>query len=421
MERLFSPCTRLHDIYDLLVFSPGRLQELNLDASIEELLSAESAFTYADLYAMLGNSETTVWLTPHGAVARERGMVHRSWVKLHYTYRFSFNTNEEQNMVAWARHPESLLEICDVVLRLLAASAVHSVILQCHDDGVLISPPTMAHLMYQCKSLKLLSLNNMEIGENLCRVLGTYSRPDLDIVLKRCNLTSAGTSALVESLRRDQGPTKLAYCHLDYSALADGLRRNRRLKSLKSSTYFRSDGVSNEEFLAIAGALKENEGLVDVELNYSFTMSDETCDVLCDSLKTHPTLQILKLLPIHQPLDRRALTPAVLMYQMQSLVDMLKVNMSIHTIHLHDRYTEHELYRESIIPYLEANRVRAIQRTSPIEYRAKLLGLALLSARADANRFWALLSGNAEVAFPSSTNTMTTTLAANHTLRMIDR
>jgi hypothetical protein len=51
MERLFSPCTRLRDTLELEEF----FEELNLDVSTEELLSAERAFTYADLYAMLGN------------------------------------------------------------------------------------------------------------------------------------------------------------------------------------------------------------------------------------------------------------------------------------------------------------------------------------------------------------------------------
>jgi hypothetical protein len=49
---------------------PELLQEVNLDVSTEELLSAERAFTYADLYAMLGKRDTIAWLTPHAAVAR---------------------------------------------------------------------------------------------------------------------------------------------------------------------------------------------------------------------------------------------------------------------------------------------------------------------------------------------------------------
>jgi hypothetical protein len=80
MERLFSPCTRYRDI----ALSrgrrdgrhPERLQELNLDVSTQELLSAERAFTYADVYAMLGNQNTVVWLTPHAFIvlASTRGV-----------------------------------------------------------------------------------------------------------------------------------------------------------------------------------------------------------------------------------------------------------------------------------------------------------------------------------------------------------
>jgi hypothetical protein len=76
MERLFSPCTRLRDILESQghLGPPETLQELNLDVSTAELLSAESAFTYADfLYAMLGNRNMMAWLTPHAAVVRADG------------------------------------------------------------------------------------------------------------------------------------------------------------------------------------------------------------------------------------------------------------------------------------------------------------------------------------------------------------
>jgi hypothetical protein len=67
-------------------------------------------------------------------------------------------------------------------------------------------------------------------------------------------------------------------------------------------------------------------------------------------------------------------------------------------------------FRGSVIPYLAANRfrprIRAIQKTRPILYRAKVLERALLAARSDANSFWMLLLGNAEVAFPSRTTTI---------------
>jgi hypothetical protein len=95
MEQLFSPRTRLLESQyrlDVLlgIESQGRLdrllkflgfreifRELKLDVCTEEFLGAERAFTYADLYAMLGNRNTVAWLTPHAAIARRgKGAMH---------------------------------------------------------------------------------------------------------------------------------------------------------------------------------------------------------------------------------------------------------------------------------------------------------------------------------------------------------
>jgi hypothetical protein len=162
-------------------------------------------------------------------------------------------------------------------------------------------------------------------------------------------------------------------------------------------------GVGSREVFAIAGALKENKGLVDLDLMDAIRMGDETWFAVCDSLKIHPTLEVLNLC-LMQTLGGAA--SAVLKSRIQTLLDLLKVNTSIHTItSIH--YNEHELFRKSIIPYLETNRLRprllAIQRSRPIAYRVKVLGRALLAVRTDPNRFWMLLSGNTEVAVPSTT------------------
>jgi hypothetical protein len=137
---------------------------------------------------------------------------------------------------------------------------------------------------------------------------------------------------------------------------------------------------------------------------------DESWGAVCDSLEAHPTLEVLDL---RVSFTNATMTPTIIASRIQALFDMLKVNISIHTIHLHYRYSEHELFRKSVIPYLVTNRLRprvsAIQKTRPITYRVKVLGRALLSARTNPNRFWMLLSGNAEVAFPSTTATATTT------------
>jgi hypothetical protein len=137
------------------------------------------------------------------------------------------------------------------------------------------------------------------MDENHCRVLGTYSRPGLDIELTSCYVTNIGTHALAEALGRNQGPTKLDDCSMDSSVLADGLRGSSRLKSLRLSLR-----VGSREVLAFADALKENKGLVDLNLMYGL-LSDEAWDAICDSLKTHPTLQTLDLLPMKTYVMRR--------------------------------------------------------------------------------------------------------------------
>jgi hypothetical protein len=303
------------------------------------------------------------------------------------------------------------LEICDIILRLLAVSVVHSLLIEewsCR-DGTLITAPALACLMEHCQSLKSLTLKDLILDENDCRVLGDYSRPGLEIVLDRCaitTITDAGAGTLKKVLKRNQGPTKLDNCQIDNSVLANGLRGNSRLQSLRPGFSGTPDD-SNREVFEIACALKENRGLVDLDLSYGSNMTDKTWDAVCDSLKAHPTLEVLDLRPREVPL--------LLKSRIQALVDMMKVNMSIHTIKLNYQHYGHTLFRGPVIPYLETNRLQprllAIQKTRPHAYRAKLLGRALLVVRADPNSFWMLLSGNPEVAFPSTT--ATTTAAAS--------
>jgi hypothetical protein len=409
MKRLFSPCTRFRDTVERRERSrlgPREiLQELNLDVSIEELLRAERAFTYADLYAVLRSRKKIAWLTPHALVVTASNMsvvkcVLYSWRQVEQSCHFSFKA-DGKDIRAMARSPEHLLEICDAVLRLLAASAIHSVYLynRSSPDGAWINAPTLAHLMEQCQSLKTLTLQNLEMDENHCRVLGTFSRPGLEIELSHCRLTSAAAVVLAQVLGRNRGPTELTYCDIDYSILTNGLRGNSRLKSLKPLNFRNRDG-----FLAIAGALKQNEGLVNLELCHDL-MSDETWGAVCDSLKTHPTLEVLTFLSTNNDTP-----PADITSRIQALLDMMKMNMSIHTIYLYSPYpySENELFRESVIPHLETNRfrlrVRAIQKTRPSAYRAKVLGRALLAASTDVNRFWMLLSGNVEVVLSSTSS-----------------
>jgi hypothetical protein len=61
MERLCPPCNRYRNILESQGLDhPERLWELNLDVSPDDFLSAERAFTYSDLYDMMGNEDTIV-------------------------------------------------------------------------------------------------------------------------------------------------------------------------------------------------------------------------------------------------------------------------------------------------------------------------------------------------------------------------
>jgi hypothetical protein len=127
-----------------------------------------------------------------------------------------------------------------------------------------------------------------------------------------------------------------------------GCAENSRLKGLSPHLSSNRD-TSKRRVLAIASALEESKGLVDLDLTHNFMMSDEAWDGVCDSLKAHPTLQVLHLQSRHT-FERALLSsPAVLESRTQALLEMMKVNMSIHMIHLIPCYGQHEIYRRSVI------------------------------------------------------------------------
>jgi hypothetical protein len=167
-------------------------------------------------------------------------------------------------------------------------------------DGVSINTSSLTYLM------------EISLDEDHFRALGDFSKPGLEIMLVRSKITSAGASGLAEILGRNQGPTKLHNCAIDYCVLANG-----RLKSLTPSI------VSNRDVLAIAGALKENKGLVELDLRHTI-LRDEPWDAICDSLKTHPTIQVLNLRGVFARSAEDQLGSVVLKSRIQALVDMLK-------------------------------------------------------------------------------------------------
>jgi hypothetical protein len=83
----------------------GVFQELNLDVSTEELLSAERAFTYEALCAMLKSGDTVAWLTPHAAIVGEAGIANASRYSVEDgDHRFRFHA-DGKDIFAFAHSP----------------------------------------------------------------------------------------------------------------------------------------------------------------------------------------------------------------------------------------------------------------------------------------------------------------------------
>jgi hypothetical protein len=412
MENLFWPCNRLLALLgiplEILELEDIRdhfelVRELNLDVSAQDFLSAERGFTYVDLHTILEDGDTMVWFTPSAALFRENGRAHGFALNMGFGCSFHFSA-DGKDVIVTTRSREALSEICDAVLRLLAVSAVHQVDLQGIEcEHTPFAALSLAYLMEQCQRLKSVTLSRLiALDEDHCRVLGTYSRPGLEIKVSVCKFTSAWANTLAEVIGRNQGPTGLFHGFIDNLLHADGLRGNSRLKYFIPHISSNLE-VSSREVLAYTRALPENLDLVVLKLQDCF-LSDETWDAVCDSLKTHPTLEILDLrATLMNANAEHPVPPTVIKSRMQALLDMLKVNTSIQYVCLDQCHTSTNLYRESIVPHLETNRFRphllAIQKTRPIAYRAKVLGRALIAVRADPNRFWMLLSENAEVVF----------------------
>jgi hypothetical protein len=82
-------------------------------------------------------------------------------------------------------------------------------------------------------------------------------------------------SALAEALDANQGPTKLDKCEIDYSVLADGA------ETVVWRHHSSGSQMVIEEVLLHVDALRENRGLVD--LNLVLLVSNETWHAICDS------------------------------------------------------------------------------------------------------------------------------------------
>jgi hypothetical protein len=140
-----------------------------------------------------------------------------------------------------------------------------------------------------------------------------------------------------------------------------------------------------------------NRSLVDLDLRYH-SISNDNWNILCESLKAHPTLTCLNLLytsPSNPSDEQKA-------HRTRAIAEMMKESTVLHTIHYDRDERDDQIYAESILPHLESNlyrpRVQGIKKAD-IALRRPLLGRALQtnSVRNKSNLLWMLLSGNPDV------------------------
>jgi hypothetical protein len=239
----------------------------------------------------------------------------------------------------------------------------------------------------------------MILNEEQIHALATASRPDMEVILKGCNLLRGPDcrAAFVKCLRHDGGPIQLNACNIDCQVLAAALKGNCRVTRLNLVST-RIDAETDVIFRSLA----ESKGLVELVLYNAHPISDENWTILCQSLKGHPTLTILDL----RFTSTRAQNDEQKAQRTRVLAAIVEENRVLHTIHLYEDERDEHIYVGSILPILETNlyrpRVLGIKKVD-IALRRPLLGLALQteSVRNKPNLIWMFLSGNQDVVLQS--------------------
>jgi hypothetical protein len=219
---------------------------------------------------------------------------------------------------------------------------------------------------------------------------------DLDIVFENCTIAETGYGAFLEFLQRTGGAISLCSCTIDAETLACALRGNTSISELRLHSY----EADSDYISTVAQALSENEGLESLYLAGGVCVNDETWKTLFRSIQKHPQLEVLGLIRtggLATTLSAESKTT-----RMQVIVDMLQSpNRIIRRISLSEDEQDAQIYKESILPHLQANtyrpRVQRMQQTRDRSRKEGLLGRALYTVRRQKDLVWMLLSENAEI------------------------
>jgi hypothetical protein len=423
MEGYVAPTTRYVDLYSEMPRNREPLSEdfteVELTANWDDLVS-QSGVTWKDFLSFC--ELRLIWLTPEVFITVEESFAATGF-DIGYQYLFAIKDVfkswiEAKDFKIYAATAAHAIAIFDGVFRLLATSDSTSLCLSCHDGSNLMSSPENSetprlflfpvpgpvlsrYLISQqsTTSLKELRLEDMTLDRDHCIALESNDRTDLEIELSNCKLTDEGTQAFLESQRRDKGPDKLLNCKMDVAVLAEAVRGNTSLKSLKPCGGLDHDQLSSGDFETLAKALKENEGLVTLDLAGQ-PIIEESWRIILKSIQNHPSLQVLDL---HLTPSSRRMSAATKTERMLAIVKMLQVNTIILKIHMLLHECDKQVLQDLINPRLQLNvyrlRVRAIKEVAPGVLRRKLVGRALGKVSKNINLLWLILRENVDTDF----------------------
>jgi hypothetical protein len=422
MERYVVPTIRYVDLYSE---RPGYREPLSEDfIEVEMTVNLEdfiqSGVTWTDFLSFCEGR--IIWLTPDVFITVEESYAATGF-DIDYQYLFAVKDVftswiNAKDFKIYSKSTVHATAIFHGIFRLLATSDAASLCLSCHDGNSLIASPNNNESsrlflfpvpgpvlsrylisLQSATSLKTLRLEDMTLGTDHCIALESNDRIDLEIEFSNCKLTDDGTHAFLESQRRNKGPKKLLNCKMDAAVLAEAVRGNMSLKSLKPCGELDHDHLSPGDFETLAQALRENEGLVTLDIAGQPIM-EESWRIILKSIQNHPSLQVLDL---HLTPSSRKMSSATKRARMLAIADMLQVNTVILTIHMLLHECDKQVLVDSINPRLQLNlyrlRVRAIKEVAPGVHRSKLVGYALGKVSNNINLLWLILKENADTDF----------------------
>jgi hypothetical protein len=309
--------------------------------------------------------------------------------------------------------------ICNALLLLLVRSQPSQVRLKSlwYEHPPNISGPAIQMLLEQCPDLELLAFMDATLDETQCRALAAASPSattgKLDIRFHDCRILHAGSAAALADLFRnnnnnnnnDQGG-QVNY-HLDHfqsedwRILAESLRGNASVKTIvQPAGRLGERMLKDDEFRVLAEALAANQGLLKF-FPRGQHINDENWKVLCQSLRSHPTLETLDFSGTFNDVNNAIRAKSSRKRRCKCIVDLLRSNTVLRSVHLTRNERDETIWSESILPHLQTRTyqplVLEIKAVVDQPRRSKLFGRALDSVKAKPYLLYLFLSGNIDI------------------------